>query len=81
MKKLITIAVLAFAAFSSAFAEKFIAIDTNFRNEYIKNHGVHYVIDDRVNVRDEPNLSGSKLFQLNAGDKVTIIDFCLLFIN
>ena len=45
------------------YAQKYIAVD------YGKSL-THYVIDNKVNVRSEPKLSGEKVFQLNAGDAV-----------
>ena len=49
-------------------AQKYIAIITDDDD-----NSVHYVIDNKVNVRAEPSLSGEKLFQLNLGDAVEII--------
>ena len=34
----------------------------------------HYIIDDKVNVREEPSLSGGKIDRLNAGKKITILE-------
>ena len=48
------------------YAQKYIAVD-------YANSWDHYVIDNKVNVRSTPSLSGEKLFQLNAGDAVRII--------
>lgn len=67
MKKIIVAFIAMFIFMSAAFSQKYIAVDWE-RNE-------HYVIDNRVNVRSLPNLSGEKLFQLNAGDKVKIADY------
>ena len=50
------------------FAQKYIAIITDDDD-----NSVHYVIDNKVNVRAEPSLSGEKLFQLNLGDAVKVI--------
>ena len=50
------------------FAQKYIAIITDDDD-----NSVHYVIDNKVNVRAEPSLSGEKLFQLNLGDAVEVI--------
>ncbi|AIN93018.1 SH3 domain-containing protein [Treponema putidum] len=49
-------------------AQKYIAIITD---DDI--NSIHYVIDNKVNVRAEPSLSGEKLFQLNLGDAVRIL--------
>ena len=69
MKKIIcffAIIQIAVSMFSQEFL--YVAIQSERDN-------VHYIIDDRVNVRSAPNLSGEKLFQLNAGDEVTITEF------
>jgi len=50
------------------YAQKYIAVD-------YANSWDHYVIDNKVNVRSTPSLSGEKLFQLNAGDAVRIIEW------
>lgn len=49
------------------FSQEYVAVD------YYK--GEHYVLEDKINVRSEPTLSGSKMFQLNTGDKVKIIEY------
>ncbi len=49
---------------------------TAFTEDYLvklPQNSEHYVIDDNVNVRAEPSLSGKKLFKLNTGDKVVIL--------
>ena len=50
------------------YAQRYVAIDYHKDSD-------HYVIDNRVNVRSAPNISGEKLFQLNAGDKVRILEW------
>lgn len=67
MKKIIAVFIALCLFLSETFAEKYIAVDWE-RKE-------HFVIDDRVNVRSSPGLSGEKLFQLNAGDSVKITDY------
>lgn len=54
------------------FAQKYVAIDSDYRDMKYGRHGWHYVIENRVNVRDESGINGNILFQLNAGDKVQI---------
>ena len=66
MKKIVCCFLL-IANIISGYAQKYIAVD------YGK--WAHYVIDDKVNVRSAPSLSGEKLFQLNAGDKVEILEW------
>lgn len=67
MKEIIAVFIALCLFLSETFAEKYIAVDWE-RKE-------HFVIDDRVNVRSSPGLSGEKLFQLNAGDSVKITDY------
>lgn len=54
------------------FAQKYVAIDSDYRDMKYGRHGWHYVIENRVNVRDGSGINGNILFQLNAGDKVQI---------
>lgn len=41
----------------------------------------HYIIDDKVNVREKPSLSGGKIDQLNAGKKVTVLKMADEWLN
>ncbi len=78
LKKSILLAFILLFTVTSAFAEDeklFIAIDIDYRNGDPEYRGVHFVIDDSVNVRSEPNLNGKKLFKLNTGDKIQITEY------
>ncbi len=65
LKKNILLAAVLFLSIPCVFTEAYLV--------KLPQNSEHYVIDDNVNVRAEPNLNGKKLFKLNTGDKVVIL--------